>query len=70
VVEWKWFEWHNMSRDPRRIWIDCKIGRWWYVFQWYRSVPGAWPSLYRSLDATPPTKQNKGRVFFGRRMIE
>ena len=66
--KWKWFEWSNNSA-PGRLWIDCKVGRWWYVLLWYYSVPGHRPAFYRSLDATPPAPENKGRVFFGRRNI-
>jgi len=63
--------WHRSTRNI--LWIDAKIGRWWYVLIW-RNWKTA-PFCYRSLDATPPSdrpkcvlngKPNQGRMVFGR----
>lgn len=48
----------------KRLWIDARVGRFWYVLIWIR---GCWPYLYRSTDATPPEGDNEGRWLFGRR---
>lgn len=47
----------------RWVWIDLRIGRFWYVLQWHK---GHGPFLYRSTDATPPAEDNEGRMLFGR----
>jgi hypothetical protein len=57
-----------MSRrnDALWLWLDVKIGRFWYVFMWRKDQR---PYLYRSTDATPPDREyarNEGRWFFGR----
>lgn len=57
-----------MSRGNKRywLWLDIKLGDWWYVFQWIR---GESPFLYRSLDATPPGCPGSGvgaRMLLGR----
>lgn len=61
--EWPFFRFHWMGRDNDsvHVWIDMKLGRWWYVLLWRR---GRRPYCYRSLDATPPHRGN-GRIFFG-----
>ena len=54
-----------LNEGRRRLWIDAKIGRIWYVLQWMK---GTRPFLYRSTDATPPdsSHENEGRMLFGR----
>ena len=57
-----------MSRDNDALWLwlDVKLGRFWYVFIWGK---GQMPYMYRSTDATPPSREyhrNEGRWFFGR----
>lgn len=67
--DWPWFVWTWMARENDSLWawVDCKIGRYWYVFMWRK---GGRPSLYRSTDATPPMNNergsNDGRWIFGR----
>lgn len=63
-----WFTWNYMSRanDALWLWLDVKLGRFWYVFVWRKD---ARPYLYRSTDATPPDREyarNEGRWYFGR----
>ena len=58
-----------MSRhnDALWLWLDVKIGRFWYVFMWRKGVA---PFLYRSTDATPPDQEhgrNEGLWLFGRK---
>jgi hypothetical protein len=53
--------WMSRGNDNIRLWIDARVGRWWYVFYWQKGVP---PSFYRSRDATPPRKGEDGRVYF------
>jgi hypothetical protein len=57
---------NNMGRSNGaiRLWLDLKLGRYWYVFIWRK---GSRPYCYRSLDATPPCEDNAGRWIIGRR---
>jgi hypothetical protein len=50
---------HLFSGDVNLVWIDCKIGKYWYVFEWKRKK--MFPFLYRSIDATPPEKMIFGK---------
>ena len=56
----------SRNNDALCLWLDVKLGRFWYVFMWHK---GQRPYLYRSTDATPPDREygkNDGRWFFGR----
>jgi len=56
----------SRNNDALWLWLDVKLGRFWYVFMWHK---GQRPYLYRSTDATPPDREygrNEGRWFFGR----
>ena len=56
----------NNNNNALWLWLDVKLGRFWYVFMWRK---GQRPYLYRSADATPPDREfarNEGRWFFGR----
>ena len=58
----------SRNNDALWLWLDVKLGRFWYVFMWRK---GQRPYLYRSTDATPPDREfgrNEGRWFFGRRV--
>lgn len=57
--------WMSSGNTKYFAWIDAKLGRYWYVFQWIR---GSGMFLYRSTDATPPANDNDGRWIFGRRV--
>ena len=52
------------DNDSLWLWLDIKLGRFWYVFIWRK---GLRPYLYRSTDATQPADDNEGRWFFGRK---
>lgn len=54
--------WMGRNNDSTRLWIDAKVGRWWYVFYWRKNQP---PYFYRSLDATPPRNNQEGKIYFG-----
>jgi hypothetical protein len=43
-----------------RLWLDVKLGRFWYVIYWPK---GSRVTFYRSTDATPPCADNEGRYF-------
>jgi len=66
MKEWPWFKWNWMGagNDSIWVWIDCKVGQFWYVLIWRKRCT---PYLYRSLDATPPRnderQNNHGRWF-------
>jgi hypothetical protein len=70
MEEYPWFQfyWMGKGNDYLWAWIDCKVGKYWYVFIWRKRSR---PSMYRSLDATPPMNDergnNHGRWFFGAR---
>jgi hypothetical protein len=57
------FRWMGASNPAIRVWIDARIGVWWYVLLWRK---GQRPYCYRSRDATPPRNQSEGRWLFGR----
>lgn len=63
---WPFFKlnWMGRDNDAVRVWVDVKLGRWWYVLVWRK---GERPYAYRSLDATPPDRDNAGRWLLGRR---
>ena len=54
---------HWMNGPRNWVWIDFKGLKSWYVFIWRK---GNTPFLYRSNDATPPTKNNKGKMIIGK----
>jgi len=43
------------------IWVDIKWFDFWYVFLWRKKN---YPYMYKSKDATPPTKDNCGKWIF------
>ena len=56
----------SRNNDVLWLWLDVKLGRFWYVLMWRKDQR---PYLYRSTDATPPDREcgkNEGRWFFGR----
>ena len=44
----------SRNNDALWLWLDVKLGRFWYVFMWHK---GQRPYLYRSTDATPPDRE-------------
>ena len=56
----------SRNNDVLWLWLDVKLGRFWYVLMWRKDQR---PYLYRSTDATPPDREygkNEGCWFFGR----
>ena len=52
---------HPWSGGVNLIWIDWRIGKYWYVFEWKRKK--MLPFLYRSINGAPPLHN---KMIFGK----